>query len=272
MSSSENAESTENDNGHLRATISQEYLSEFVDGVQPIVDECRLHIGEDGIRVHAVDAANAAVVKAGLNAEAFQSYDADDMTVGFPFYRMQDLLEHFPDGKPLDLQLIGSDELRVSAGHYTYRLNLMEPEKLRSPPDGFSVDITADVTLDRNVFFDAIDYFREFASHVTIGFNSGSSEFWMTGDGDRVDDRGEFVLAEEHTTVQEGDNARSKYSLDYLRDFRRGSPEYGSVTVRTGEEVPMTIRQQIAPEHLGPEDAVFRGELVYVLAPRIGDN
>ncbi len=260
--------STEND-GRLRATISQEPLREFVDGVNAVVDECRLHVEEDGLRVRAVDPANVATVQATLDADAFQSYDATEATLGFPFYRLQNVLDLLPNGPKAELGLNGTDTLRVSVGPYTHRLSLVDAEKLRSPPDDFSVDITAELTADRNTFFDAIEYFDEFASHVTFGFNSESGEFWMAGDGERGDDKGDFVLSEDSLAVEKDGDARAKYSLDFLRNFGRGSPEYGSVTLRTGNEVPMALRQKIAPEHLGPEDAVYRGELIYMLAPRI---
>ena len=61
----------------LKATIDADIFRETIDAVSALVNECRLHVDEHGIRTITVDTSNVAVVSLEVEAVAFSSYAAE---------------------------------------------------------------------------------------------------------------------------------------------------------------------------------------------------
>ena len=68
----------------FEAIVSNDPVDQLVDSVGALVDEFRLHLSEEQIRVVAVDPANVAMADVSLEAAAFESFEATDGTLGIP--------------------------------------------------------------------------------------------------------------------------------------------------------------------------------------------
>lgn len=261
----------------LNAEVSQEYLLDFINAIDAVVDECRVHVTEDGLNVKAVDPANVAIVDAELNAEAFQSYDAKETKFGINTRVVKNILECFEDGKPVNLSLETTKKLVLSSGRYSYTYAILDPDVIRDDPTIPDMDLTTKVDLDGDRLTNAVEFCNQFAQKVALGYDEDNETLYLesieeTARGVGTDD-GEFVLPREDIEyVHYTGEARSLYSLDYFTDLTDALPEGETVTVEVGEEFPMTATYGIAPDPLGPQSGRYLGEVTIMQAPRIASN
>ena len=58
----------------FNAIVSADTLQAALDSVSVLVDECKIHLEDDGMEIRAVDPANVGMVDLRLEAAAFESY------------------------------------------------------------------------------------------------------------------------------------------------------------------------------------------------------
>jgi len=75
----------------FKAIIRAEHIQDTLDTVNALVDECRIHLNEDGLEIRAVDPANVGMVDLSLDVEAFESYQADGGLIGVNSSRFEDV-------------------------------------------------------------------------------------------------------------------------------------------------------------------------------------
>jgi proliferating cell nuclear antigen len=64
----------------FKAIVDAETLRTALDSVSVLVDECKIHLEEDGFSIRAVDPANVGMVDLTLDREAFESSSTSSST------------------------------------------------------------------------------------------------------------------------------------------------------------------------------------------------
>jgi proliferating cell nuclear antigen len=248
----------------FEATIEAGVLDEILDGVSVLVDECRLRMNGDQLKIRAVDAANVGMVDADLSASAFESYNATTGVLGVPLDRLEDVLMFADSTDLVHIELNAETrKLEIETNGMEYTLALIDPDSIRKEPD------IPDMGLDNTFSIEGADFNRaikaadmvsdhlEIATHVTG--RSDIVEFSAAGDTDDVQlelDRGDLVMCD----VIDGESAL--FSLDYLKDIKKPIPKDSVVHVKTNDTMPLKMNVEMADGAL---------DLNYMIAPRIED-
>jgi len=238
------------------AIVSADTLADTIDAVDCLVNECKIHLDEDGLRIAAVDPANVGMVALDLNAPAFESYAAGGGTIGVDLERLGDVVGMADSGDLVHLRLDAETrKLHIDAGGLSYTLALIDPEAIRQEPDIPDLDLPATTRLPAGEPERGVTAADLCSDHITLGADDDA--FLMTAEGD-TDDVRVTVFSEDCARHATSESVRSMFSLEYLDDMT--GPMAGDVTVRLGDEFPVKLVWEYAEGH---------GEVTMALAPRI---
>lgn len=246
------------------ATIDPRALETALKPVSALVDECKIQINGDGVGVTAVDPANVGMVDLQIPATVFESFEAQEHTIGVPLDRFLDILELFAkeDDSPLAHIMLDEEtrQLRLECGGLNYTLSLTDPDAIRQEPEIPDLDLTAEIKFPGHAFSRAINACDMVAEHLHLGTTS-DNEFYVKAKGDT--DSVDVGMEADDVLSFEGDEADSLFSVDYLRDMEAPIPGDIPVTLGIGSDFPALINF-----------ALIDGEakVQYVLAPRITDK
>jgi proliferating cell nuclear antigen len=243
------------------AIASAKTLDGALDTVSALVDECTIHLTDDGLVIRAVDPANVGMVDLSLDAPAFESYEADGGQIGVDLVRLQDVLGMADADQLVHLELDDeTKKLHIRLGDLDYTLALIDPDNIREDPDIPDLDLPATVVVEGRDINRGVKATGMVSDHITLGVDEEESVFYVeaAGDTDSVDlrlDRDELI------GFTPGP-AHSRFSLGYLGDMNSAIPTDGEVTIELGEEFPVKLHFEIADG---------TGAVTYLVAPRI-DN
>lgn len=241
------------------ARIDGGTLATAVETLEALVAECRLEFDADGLSVAATDPAVVASVTLELDAAAFETYRGTAGTFGLDIERLGTIVSLADRDQSVTLAVdAGTRYLSVSIGELEYSMGLLDPETIRSPPDpaDMNFEYAGGAVLDGATVDRAVEATDLVANHLSIALEA--DRLSVTADGD-VDTVSLAYGADELHDLTPGD-ARSLYSLDYLRDMSRAIPTDAAVDLRLGTETPMSLSFDLADGH---------GSVEYVLSPRI---
>jgi proliferating cell nuclear antigen len=245
----------------LRVVAPASTLRTAVDVLGALVDECRMRFDADGLHVAAMDPATVASVSLDLSPAAFESYTADERTLGVPLERLDDVLSMASSDDPVALAPDPETRrLNVAVAGLDYTMALVDPEAIRSPPDldGMDFEYTASVTLDSGALTRSVRAADMVSDHATLGVDADDGAFTVEATGD-TDDVRHRLAGDDLVDADPGD-AESLYSVDYLLALERPIPSGTAVTLRLGTEVPASLSFAVADG---------AGEVAYALSPRI---
>lgn len=244
---------------HLDAIVSASTLADWLDAVGALVAEARVEVQSEGIDVMAVDPAGVAQVDATLAVDGFESYDADDGTLGVNTEKLSDVVG-MAGGDQL-VHLTYDPERRklvVEIGGVTYTMALIDPQSIRASPDPTDLDLPAAVTVEGDQLAKAVTAVDMVGDHVTIGADAGREELLIAGQGDT--DTVDVVYDAADVIAADWGDAESLFSLDYLEDVTKPMPGDAEVTVRVGQEFPMELAYEACEGDVTVEN---------MIAPRI---
>ena len=246
------------------ATIvtSADPLRSLLELPQALVEECRVHLEDDGLKIRAVDPANVGLVSLSVPASSFETYAvADSLTIGLPLdtlaksvrfaRKRQDdpvRVDVFPEGERARLRaaaLRPNQRMRRVSEFYT-----INPDSLRQEPDVPDIELPNMAAPDVDALGDAIAELERLNEYV-----------WFSRDGETFiigsQPIGESQLDEDHAVVDSvtfpeaawsetgEDTARgSMFSIDYLADAigALDAAKADRVTLSFGDELPTRIR------------------------------
>ena len=241
------------------AIVSADTLRTTLDSVSVLVDECKIHLDEDGLAIRAVDPANVGMVDLELDADAFESYEADGGLIGVNLSRLEDIAGMAEAGQLVHLELDEETrKLEIKIDGLEYTLALIDPDSIRQEPDLPDLDLPARIVVEGADIDRAVRAADMVSDHIALGVDPDAEHFYVTAEGDTDDVKLELGAAD-LISLELGD-AHSLFSLDYLKDMNKAIPKQGEVTVELGEEFPVKLHFEIA-EGLG--------NVTYMLAPRI---
>ncbi len=243
----------------FKAIVSAETLKTALDSVSVLVDECKIHLNEDGISIRAVDPANVGMVDLSLDATAFESYEADGGLIGVNLTRLEDIAGMADSGQLIELELDEETrKLHIQIDGLEYTLALIDPDSIRQEPDIPDLDLPAEVVIEGKDIDRAVKAADMVSDHIALGVDANADQFYVQAAGDTDDvhlelDEGDLI------DLQSGD-AESLFSLDYLKDMNKAIANDGEVTMELGEEFPVKLHFEIAEGN---------GHVTFMLAPRI---
>ena len=246
------------------ATIvtSADPLRSLLELPQALVEECRVHLEDDGLKIRAVDVANVGLVSLSVPASSFETYAvADSLTIGLPLdtlaksvrfaRKRQDdpvRVDVLPEGERARLRaaaLRPNQRMRRVSEFYT-----IDPDSVREEPDVPDIELPNMAAPDVDALGDAIAELERLNEYV-----------WFSRDGETFiigsQPVGESQLDEDHAVVDSvafpeaawsengEDTARgSVFSIDYLVDAigALDAAKADRVTLSFGDEFPTRIR------------------------------
>ena len=243
----------------LKATIDADILKESIDALSALVTECRLHTDENGMTTRAVDTANVAMVSLTLKKEAFESYSSSKNELGLDIAKMKNIFSMMGKNDIITLELPeNSHKLKISFEGYRYSLTLLDPNTIRKDPNPPNIDLPGKVVLSGAELNNAIKAAAVVSDKIALGIDPSAQLFTMTAEGDTDHIRREF--GKDEVNFLNGVEARSLFSLDYLKDMGRVMSRAAEVEVSLGIDHPAKFSFYIAAGN---------GYVEYLLAPRI---
>ena len=246
----------------FNAIVRAETLQATLDSVGVLVDECKIHLDDDGIEIRAVDPANVGMVDLSLSAAAFESYEADGGLIGVNLVRLQDIAGMADSDQLVHLELDEETrKLHISIDGLEYTLALIDPESIREEPDLPDLDLAATIVIEGRDIDRAVTAADMVSDHIELGVDETDEVFYVKAQGD-TDDVHLELDADDLIDLVVGP-ASSLFSLDYLQDMNKAIPKDTEVTMELGDEFPVKLHFDIAEGE---------GEVTYMLAPRIQSN
>lgn len=244
------------------AIVRADTLQATLDSVGVLVDECKIHLDEDGLLIRAVDPANVGMVDLELDATAFESYEADGGLIGVNLVRLQDIAGMADSDQLVQLELDEETrKLHISIETLEYTLALIDPESIREEPDLPELDLPATIVIEGRDIDRAVTAADMVSDHIELGVDEDEEVFYVSAEGD-TDDVHLELGRDDLIDLIPGD-AASLFSLDYLADMNKAIPKDAEVSMELGEEFPVKLHFDIAEGD---------GTVTYMLAPRIQSN
>ncbi|WP_232703441.1 DNA polymerase sliding clamp [Halobacterium wangiae] len=243
----------------FKAIVSADTLRETLDSVSVLVDECKIHLDEDGLSIRAVDPANVGMVDLDLGAAAFESYEADGGIIGVNLSRLEDIAGMADAGQLVQLELDEETrKLHIQIEGLEYTLALIDPDSIRQEPDIPDLDLSAHVVVEGKDIDRAVRAADMVSDHIALGVDTADELFYVDAAGD-TDDVHLELTRDDLIDLEAGD-AHSLFSLDYLKDMNKAIPKDAEVELELGDEYPVKLHFDIAEA---------QGHVTYMLAPRI---
>jgi proliferating cell nuclear antigen len=243
----------------LKATIDADILKESIDALSALVTECRLHTDENGMITRAVDTANVAMISLTLKKEAFESYSSTKNELGLDIAKMKNIFGMMGKNDIITLELPEeSHKLKISFEGYRYSLTLLDANTIRKDPNPPNIDLPGKVVLSGAELNNAIKAASVVSDKIALGIDPAAQVFYMTAEGDTDHIRREFGKGE--VNFLNAVEARSLFSLDYLKDMGKVMNRAAEVEVSLGMDHPAKFSFYIAGGN---------GHVEYLLAPRI---
>jgi proliferating cell nuclear antigen len=243
----------------LKATIDADIFREAIDAISALVPECRLHTADNGISTRAVDTANVAMISLELKKEAFDSYKATKSQIGVDISKMKNIFNMMGKGDLISLELPeNAQKMQLSVHGYQYSITLLDTNTIRKDPNPPTINLPGKLTIAGDDLNNAIKAAAVISDKIAIGINPKDETFYMIADGDTDNIRREFGKDELKSLTP--NEARSLFSLDYLKDMGKVMSRAAEVEIFLGLDHPVRFSFDIANGN---------GHVEYLLAPRI---
>jgi len=243
----------------FKTIVSAETLTDALDSVSVLVDECKIRLEDDGLAIRAVDPANVGMVDLDLSADAFESYETDGGVIGVNLARLEEFAGMADSGQLVELELDEETrKLHIQIEGLEGTLALIDPDSIRQEPDLPDLDLSSEVVLEGADIDRAVTAADMVSDHIALGVDADEEVFYVDAEGD-TDDVHLELTTEDLIALTPGE-ARSLFSLDYLKDMNKAIPKDAEVTMELGQEFPVKLHFDIAEGN---------GQVTYMLAPRI---
>lgn len=230
--------------------------------LDPVSDEYRVHLTEEGVAVNLVDAAKVLGVEATLHADAFDQYDTDGTVLGISSKALGRALGHARYGKQTDDAItldVADHQLRTetlrdiggTTAYVTEAVPTIDPKSIRQDFDAPELDLGWKAELSPTTFTQALNRFED-----------GQAIAIEAGDYITLSQSGDDYERNIRLNVTPDGEGRSIFSPGALGKIASGlhNGYADSLTLEGGTQYPIVARFE--------RDGVCGG--MYLLAPRIG--
>ena len=237
-------------------------MSVYFKGAMPVVNteriakalyaldaECRYIITEDGLYCTLIDPSNVAMIEIQAHPSAFESFEQEGGPVmGVPLKRMTELCKL---GKKGQLHQFEYDAekgiLQNTIGDVSMGMRLIDPDSMRTIQDipDLSEQITATYQFDESYLGKVIKAGSLCSDHVRFT-NGGSDDPQLRAISEGDIDSCEIELGgDTHISQSVDDRADTLLSIAYLSEIYGGVPKNAEMTIKLGQEIPMTIEYDL---------------------------
>jgi proliferating cell nuclear antigen len=241
----------------LKATIDAEVLKESIDAISALVTECRLRVTETGISTRAVDTANVAMISLELKKEAFDSFKGIPGEIGLDIAKLKNIFGMMSGILTIELPE-NANKLQVSVQGYRYSITLLDTNTIRKEPNPPKLELPGKIVISGSDLSNAIKAAAIISDKIAMGIDPTKQTFFMVAEGDTDHIRREFTKDELKSLSMV--EARSLFSIDYLKDMGKVMGRVEDVEIRLGIDHPIRFSFDIAHGN---------GHVDYLLAPRI---
>jgi len=243
----------------LKAVIDTDTFREMIDVIAAMVNECRMHISAEGFKMIAVDTANVAMVSLNLTTDAFSSFSASDDVIGLDITKMKNIVGLMGKGDELTLELPdGAGKMEMSFGGYKYSISLLDVNTIRKDPNPPTIDLPGKAVMKGTVLNNAIKGASLVSDKIALGIKPDTGMFYLEAEGDT--DHINLELGSDQLESLTAAEARSLFSLDYLREMGKVMTRADQITISIGIDHPVKLSFDVADGN---------GHVEYLLAPRI---
>jgi proliferating cell nuclear antigen len=244
----------------FEAEIRASKLSEALGTVTALVDEAKLQLKEEGIRIKTVDAANVGAVSLTLMETAFRQYHSDNEEIFINVSRVEKILNKTEADSIVKLRLErGEKKLYMLTDKYEFQIALLIPEGVRDGHSPQEIEPPGSVTIGEEELDESLSIATMFSDVIQIGIDPKADQFFMIAEGDN--NGMHLTLGQEELIRYDPAVANSRYSLQYLGQMIGAAPAESKVKFELGKEYPAKISFTIADGD---------GEVEYGVAPRVG--
>jgi len=242
--------------------VDSDALTQFVETFTPLVDECKVHINDDGLLGRVVDPANVAMHNpVTLDTGAFESFESPGAaTIGVNLNRLAERIAAAKAGDLIQLELdMETRMLNISYRNINHSIALIDPDAIRQEPDSTDPGLPNSMTATGGALSEAVDACLMVSDHVGVDSRPDEEQVVFVGDGD-VDDTTVTFGHDEVVSADVAEDAFSLFSGEYVTELLDPIPKDAEVTLRFGDEFPMEWEWETSDGHQTTES---------MLAPRI---
>lgn len=246
------------------------FLDTF-ESVNAIVDECRMYVTEDAVKIQGIDKAEVGMVDLILTEDDFQSFDGDNRLFGISIGELISEIKAI-EKEPLEngeIESISIEfneqetqlELSSQQGTIESAIALIDPNSITKRPDVPEFDYSG-IIIARNKWMSYLfDYWNGKSDALEINGDENTIDMVAKGDTDRVN----VDLTEDHEAIRSIQSTPHSViaPLKVLDAIGSGTPDTGNMILKTHSDAPIGIDFEF-------ED--LSAELNFKVAPRIPEN
>ena len=244
-------------------------LSDSISVISELVNDAKFKLDTDKLELIAMDPANVAMVSFQMFSSAFTEYKVEKSTeISLNLDSLKQILRR---AKPSDNLIIELDEEKnklnikikgESTRSFSLGLIDLGEKQHRVPKLSFPLNIHT----SNYIFDEAIEDMSIFADSVI--FNVSKDKFIIESEG-RINNAKVEILNDGETKIQwiesgetQEKNAKSKYSIEYLKKISKGGKLADNILLEFGNDYPLKIEFK----------AKDKLDLVFILAPRVSEE
>jgi len=225
-----------------------------IDVISELVTEVRMKVSDSGININAIDPANVAMVGFLLPKSSFSQFETGPEVLGINLDSLKKILRRCSTGSSVIFEKRGNllsiqiqDRIKRN-----FTLNLIEVE--REEKEIPNLKFTTAVKMNSVDFVDSVEDCAVVADACSFLIKEG--RFVMEARG-LNSARSEFSGDEAEITTEVA-SCKSRYSIEYLQKFAKGSKLFDQTILKFSDDHP--LRMDLKSENL---------ELSFILAPRV---
>lgn len=241
------------DEAVVSGIISASALQQYIDVFTPLVDEGRIHFGEEGIRSSVVDPANIAMQNAELSRSAFEAFDAPgQVTIGVSFNRLDDVLGIADSGALIHFNVnMETHKLELEFDGVDQKVAMIDPDAIRAEPDQSDIDLSNKVVIEGQQLGRAVDVGDLNSDHMEIEGTPDAPDSAIAFNAQGDTDSGRVAYdADDLQLAEVYESTMSLFSLNYVTEILDPVPDTAEVEIWFGEEFPMDWRWEGHEGHL----------------------
>lgn len=242
----------------LTGTVEKGILGSVLDAVIKMVEEGRIIVLEDGIRVRGTDPADVGVVIFEIDEDAFIEYDSSPTNICVDFTELLDMINVADSNQEVDFEL-KSHDLELNIMDLSFTLTLLDPQSLGHDRDIPDLELNAEVVLDSEAFKRGVRGADLIADHVEFGIDASNDAFYMEAKGD--DNQVILQKPKRDLSTMTSSPTEAIYSVEYLKMIHDSVPDDTQVRIKFDEEYPTEISFHLADGDISAK---------YFISPRLG--
>lgn len=241
----------------FKAKVKASVLKSIIDAASPLVDEIKLHVGPDGLKVRTVDPAHVAMVDLSVAAKAFLEFKATELELGIDLDKLKEILALGSGDEVLTLEFKeDQNRLVVTMGNLVRRMSLIDPSGMPDPKVP-NLNLPNRVKIRSSELLQGIRASKSISDHLALVVDEGGFEVNAEGDTDTVNLR---LAKNQLIELVAAERTKSLFSLDYFSNLVKAADANTEVTLLLGSDYPVRVEYAFADGH---------GVVKYLLAPRI---